>query len=274
MIVRIWLTTVVGMFLILVGGSAARADDDKKDKPTMEEIEKAQKAIQAKYEVLNQPGAPPLTPLTDAALGKAFADRLFFSAIYRQYPVARLAPKGMKSQNVFIVTKDGGVEHLTGAKELEKFFRDHLGAIRSEDDAKNSTRAWLAVGQQFVQDGFFRFKVPDKDLSGSAKKMSGKAVAEPNRGDKGFLQATLTFDDDGKLAKVEEVNTLKAGVRPICQATKLLDADPIVRGMAEQCILVMGSAAKEYLDDQRAKASPELQQAIDRIWQRIVEEER
>jgi len=64
------------------------------------------------------------------------------------------------------------------------------------------------------------------------------------------------------------------GVRPICQATKLLDCDPLVGRMAEQDILVMGSLAKEYLDEQRAKAKPELRQAIDLIWQRIVKEGR
>jgi len=44
--------------------------------------------------------------------------------------------------------------------------------------------------------------------------------------------------------------------------------------MAEQDILVMGKAAKGYLDEQRAKASPELQQAIDEIWERIIAEGR
>jgi hypothetical protein len=82
----------------------------------------------------------------------------------------------------------------------------------------------------------------------------------------------LTFTGAGKLAGIEEANTVKAGVRPICQASKLLDPDPVVRRMAEKDILVMGRAAKEYLEEQRAKASPELKRAIDRIWQRIVEE--
>jgi hypothetical protein len=36
----------------------------------------------------------------------------------------------------------------------------------------------------------------------------------------------------------------------------------------------MGRAAKYYLDEQRAGATPELQRAIDRIWQRILAEER
>ena len=67
---------------------------------------------------------------------------------------------------------------------------------------------------------------------------------------------------------------LKPGPRPICHATKLLDPDPVVRAIVEQDLLIMGRAAKPYLDEQRAKASPELQQAIDRIWQRILNEGR
>jgi len=48
----------------------------------------------------------------------------------------------------------------------------------------------------------------------------------------------------------------------------------VLRRMAEQDVLVMGRAAKPYLDQVRATARPKLQQAIDRIWQRILEEGR
>jgi hypothetical protein len=73
---------------------------------------------------------------------------------------------------------------------------------------------------------------------------------------------------------ISEKGALRAGVRPICQATKLLDSDAIVRRMAEQDLLVMGRAAKTYLDQVRATAGPKLQRAIDHIWQRILEEGR
>ena len=82
----------------------------------------------------------------------------------------------------------------------------------------------------------------------------------------------MDFDSDGVLVGVSETRDVRPGVRPICQATKLLDADPLVRRMAEQDILVMGKSAKAYLDEQRAKAKPELRAAIDHIWKRIVDE--
>jgi hypothetical protein len=82
----------------------------------------------------------------------------------------------------------------------------------------------------------------------------------------------MLFDSDGVLDSVSETRAVRPGVRPICQATKLLDADPLVRRIAEQDILVMGRSAQEYLDGQRAKAQPRLREAIDRIWKRIVDE--
>ena len=70
------------------------------------------------------------------------------------------------------------------------------------------------------------------------------------------------------------IGRLLPAIAPICEATKLLGPDPIVRRMAEQDVLVMSRAAKPYLDQVRATAEPKLQEAIDRIWQRILEESR
>jgi hypothetical protein len=44
--------------------------------------------------------------------------------------------------------------------------------------------------------------------------------------------------------------------------------------MAEQDILIMGRACRPYLDWIRAQSKPELQRAIDAIWQRILERDR
>jgi hypothetical protein len=89
------------------------------------------------------------------------------------------------------------------------------------------------------------------------------------KGGNGDINVELTFDADGKLTKATEKADIKPGPRPVCHATKLLDPDPVVRAIVEQDLLIMGRAAKPYLDEQRAKAAPELQEAIDRIWQRI-----
>jgi hypothetical protein len=175
-----------------------------------------------------------------------------------------------------IAVKDGKPELISDSGALEKFMKANLKPVKDRTEAKMATFTWLRLSQELHQDGFFKFKIPDKDLTADkdAKIASGKAVVEPKGGDKGEITVTLTFDGNGKLARVEEKSTLQAGIRPICQATKLLDADPVVRHMAEKDILVMAQSCKQYLDEQRAKASAPLRQAIDNIWRRIVDEDR
>src|SRR5262249_45352300 len=146
----------------------------------------------------------------------------------------------------------------------------------SEEQLKNAARAWLVLRQHFIQDGFYAFALMDEATKvGKAeggKTASGKVVVM--KGGNGMITAELTFNPAGKLTAVAQDVKVRPGPRPICQATKLLDGDPIVRQMAEQDLLIMGRFAKPYLDKQRAKASPELRRAIDRIWQRIMEDDR
>ena len=71
-----------------------------------------------------------------------------------------------------------------------------------------------------------------------------------------------------------ETASLTRGIRPRCQATRLLDPEPIVRAMAAHDLLVMGKAVREYLDERRATAGPALLGAIDQLWQRILAEDR
>ena len=188
----------------------------------------------------------------------------------------RVAPEPLKSSNVVVVpkNKDAKPVPITDVKELEKFFKENARPVKTAKEATDAIKAWLRVSAELNQDGFYKFRVK---RAGAEQRdtitASGEAPVDPAGGNKGEVTATLTFKD-GKLAKAETKANLTPGVRPICQATKLLDPDPIVRGMAEQCIRVMGSAAKPYLDDQRAKASPELKAAIDRIWAQILKEGR
>ena len=67
-----------------------------------------------------------------------------------------------------------------------------------------------------------------------------------------------------------------AAVRDIVRSTGSMRTitQQVSRAMAEQALLYMGRSAKEYLDEQKARAaSPEPKAAIDRIWKKICEEE-
>jgi hypothetical protein len=250
---------------IVAASHAAMSEEDGKD---------AEDLLRKRFPVLRTPGIPPFVHITDEMFARTFPEHRFFALIFRQYPVARITPEPLKPQNVFVIQKEGKVQHLTGIKPLEKFFRSKLALVQDAESARESAGAWLRLSEEFKQDGFFKFSIPQDSLTvqklRSGVKASGKVIV--TQGGSGEIRVALRFTAEGKLAEVEEDNTVKAGVRPICQATKLLDPDPIVRLMAEKDILVMGRAAKEYLDEQRAKASPQLRQAIDRIWQRIVAE--
>jgi len=242
--------------------------------PTPEEIDKAEKQIREQFKPLQKPDGPPLMAISDGALSRSFPEELFLAVVFRQYPVARVPSEPLKPHNLFAVQRDGKIQHMTNTKELEAFFRSHIRPVGDEGAAKDAVRAWLQLSAELKQDGYFKFSVPADAVTVAMdkkeRKASGKGVV--TEGGKGEFSATLRFDAEGKLTRVEETAQIKAGVRPICQATKLLDLDPIVRRMAEQDILVMGRAARSYLDEQRAKASPDLQAAIDRVWRRIVEE--
>lgn len=219
-----------------------------------------------------------VTPLAADGMKESFPDHNLFAVLFPLYPVARIAPEPLKHANVIAVPKkkDGKPVAITDAKELEKFVKENARPVKTAAEGEETIKAYLRAYAELHQDGFYKFTVKADDkakVDGATVTGSGQAAVDPAGGNKGEIKGTLTFKD-GKLATAETKVGITPGVRPICQATKLLDADPIVRGMAEQSIRVMGSAAKPYLDEQRAKASPELRDAIDRVWAKIVAEGR
>jgi hypothetical protein len=217
--------------------------------------------------------------VTHPALARLFPRSSVFVLRFRMFPVARLPQPPLTANNIFIVSGQQ-TQLITDAAALQRFFTGELPRIESGAAAESAAQAWLRLVQELHQDGFFRFGEPTisgpvmtRDQPPSNIRITGTLPVTPNNGDMGQIATTLVFER-GKLSSASDKVDLKQGIRPICQATKLLDPDPIVRGMAEQSILVMGRAARAYLDEQRALATPELQQAIDRIWNRIVAEGR
>jgi hypothetical protein len=246
-------------------GDERREEAEHDLKNVKEELSKL-KGEQAKVEAV-----------TKAPLSQTFPKTSFCSVFYRRYPVAIVPPESLAASSVFAVPRgDGGKPRpLTNSEQLEGFFKRNINPVRSADEAKNVLRAWLELAQVFEQDGYYKFEVLEDSLKVAAAdgglKASGRVIV--TAGGNGDITATLTFDAGGKLTKVEHSAKLKPGPRPRCQATKLLDPDPIVRGMAEDELLYMGRAAKDYIDEQRARANPELRAAIDRVWGRICERE-
>src|SRR5262245_16044477 len=237
-------------------------------------IEKAQKVVQEHLERIKGTNGQ-IIHLDDPSLKARFPDDTFFAVRYRQFPVARQLPEGLRASNIFVVRKDGKLLHLKDNKTLLTFFKENGAAVKDTDAGGAALAAWLTLAQEFHQDGMFKFEVNKKNFalekSGDEVKAIGRAIVM--QGGNGELNATLQFEK-GKLAKVSESAKIIPGPRPICQATKLLDADPIVRRMAENDLLYLGDLVKDYLDEQRAQAGPELREAIDQIWRRIGQQRR
>jgi hypothetical protein len=231
----------------------------------------AEKAVKAHLEKMKA-DAGALAGLNDAATGKALPGLALFTVVFPQFPVARTPPEGLKAANVLAVDARGKVTLVTSAKDLEKLLSGHLPAASSEAARKDAARAAARIGQELHNDGFYRFTLEDGSVKAEGKSASARSVVSD--GGKGSYQVTLTFDEAGKVTKLEEKADLTPGMRPRCQATKLLDADPIVRALAEDSIRTMGRAASPYLADQYGKASGDLKRAIGHAWRRVMSEGR
>lgn len=256
---------VVGAALLLGAAAPGRAAEG--------EPGKAEAALRASLEAQKAKHFR-ILPVSGASLERLFPGREFFAVRFPQFPVAVLPPPPLRAANLFVAGADGKPRRLSEVPQLQAFFREALPPVRDDRAALAAAQAWLRLAQEFSQDGFFTFDVPADSLrvttEDGVRTITGKAVV--TAGGKGELSARLTFDAQGRLSEVTENRRLLPGIRPICQATKLLDPDPIVRGMAERDILVMGRAAADYLAQQRAGATPALRRAIDRLWRRILDE--
>jgi len=214
-------------------------------------------------------------PITEDYVGRTFPNFGFFGVIFRQYPIAVLCPQaqGLKCSNVFFV-QNGQVDFVATIPDLKFFFATELGPVPSEDTAIDAASTWLRFSEELKQDLFYAFSAPDISYMPRDDVTEVRGHAAVIGGGEGHVDLLMTLASAGSLVNLYEKSALRPGVRPICQATKLLDRDPIVRRMPKQDVLVMGRAAKPYLDQVRATARPKLQQAIDRIWQRILDEGR
>jgi hypothetical protein len=262
-------------FGLLLRGGGGRAEEPAKDAKE-KAIAKAKMLVEERLRELKAANAQ-VVPITAEAVTKMFPENVFVVVSFRQWPVAIKPPAPLKSRNLFIVTKEGKLEHMTDAQGLSPFFLKNIENTTTREEAKEAVKCWLLLTQEFFQDGFYKFTLAEPRLSEKDGRLEihGEAQVVPERGNKGEITVDMAFDlAAGRVKKLDGLSKVVPGIRPRCQATLLLHPDPLVRALAEDSLLVLGQAAREYLDEQRAKAGPELRRAIDRIWQRICNEGR
>ena len=214
-------------------------------------------------------------PITDDFVARTFPDFSFFGVIFSQYPIAIQCPQttDIKCANLFFV-RNGQVDFVSAIEDLKFFFAANLAPVPTQDTATDAANTWLRFSEELKQDLFYTFSPSDISYMPREDLTVLRARASVAAGGDGNIDVLITLGTAGSFVNVLEKGAVRPGIRPICQASKLLDPDSIVRRMAEQDLLVMGRAAKPYLDKVRATASPQLQRAIDRIWQRILNQSR
>ncbi len=237
--------------------------------PTAQKAKAAVEAYLKKLERRNHHLRDPLIYKGERSLKRVFPKKAFIVARYRQFPIPTPFPEELYATSVFAVTKEGKIT-LVSDVEREAFFKANAAPVNDQAAARAALVAWLLLATEMYQDGYYKFEILAKEFALERNErregIRGRAIVRD--GGRGEIRAKLVFQD-GKLVSVQETNTLERGIRPTCQATKLLDPDPIVRQMAEQNLLFMGLAARGYLMEQRERARPQLREAIDRLWRRI-----
>ncbi|HYV39105.1 MAG TPA: hypothetical protein VE988_25690 [Gemmataceae bacterium] len=265
------MSRILTAFTLVLAVAAWASAQPPAEQKTPENVNKAKEVVSAHLAKINGKNAT-IVWINDDSLTKTFPKHVFLAVRFRIYPVAMQMPEGMKPSNIFAV-KDGKFEQVKDAKALEAFFKANATVPEKKQAQIDAARSWLWLSQEFVQDGFYKFEILDKeikvDLAASLESFI-RARAIVKDGGNGEIAILMRVQPEGKIASVTDNTKVKPGPRPICQATKLLDPDPVVRKMAEADLLYMGLAARDYIMEQRATASPELRDAIDRVWEKIV----
>jgi hypothetical protein len=267
-----WLTAALAGAVLLTWTTLVRAEEVKKLTP--EDIAKAEAAVKKDLEN-RKGGMAQVTYIKDAAVEKVLPGVACFAVLFRQYPVGRVPPEGLSASNLFVVDAAGKVTPLPNEKKLQEFVQTARVTVKDDAQAKDAARAYVRLAQELHQDGFYKFELMDEATKAETIKNGRQATARVvvMQGGNGTIDVTLTFYEDSFSKAVVDAK-LKPGPRPICQATKLLHPDPLVRRICEDDLLIMGPACLPYLEEQRATASPELQREIDRVRARIERGER
>lgn len=153
-----------------------------------------------------------------AELQKLFPEYMFYVVRFPKYPISRTPPDGLSGNNIFITKKTGRMSLIASTDELQAFFTTTQSA-ESDTRARLLVYAWLQLATELIQDGMYRFAIPDNavtvNVSGTEMVANGKAAVDQAAGNKGEVFVTMVFDAGGKLRAVEEKNTVQPGMRPI-----------------------------------------------------------
>jgi len=130
------------------------------DKPL--DVESARALVQAKLKQLGIASAP-VQHLENGEVKSVLAGTQVFLLRYPRFPVARIPPAPLSSNNLFFVSPSGTVDIVSDAGQLRGWFQKHVHAD-TEKAAAQAVRAWLILAGELRQDGFYQFRLVNESV--------------------------------------------------------------------------------------------------------------
>jgi hypothetical protein len=182
--------------LLLAALAVAQAGQDGTDPPAG--ADKGRQAVEAWLKDLNNgqplPVPPTIAAADDDAVRTLFPDGRFYTVRFMRFPRAVIPPNRLKLENLVRVRPDGSVDRIESLDALKKLCEAKLADVRDEGKARVALLACLRLAEEFYQDGYYTFTVPERSVSVVRRDnhwvASGKA--EVTKGGKGEITVTVT----------------------------------------------------------------------------------
>ena len=167
-------------------------------------------------------------PVTDDFVGRTFPNFSFFGVIFRQYPIAVRCPAvpDLKCANLFFV-RNSQVDFVSTIEDLKFFFAANLDPAPTQAAATDAASTWMRFSEELKQDLFYTCSESYISYALRDNLTLLRAHATATAGGDANIDLVMTLGAAGNFVSILEKSAQRPGVRPICQATKLLDPDPI-----------------------------------------------
>jgi len=101
-----------------------------------------------------------LEVIDDEAVRNTIRGYTFVVVRFPLWPIARVPPEPLQSQNLFVIASDGKLEHLTSNKGLEEVFKRNLKGVNPAS-GKGVAAAWLRLSRSSSRTAFTNSTPPN-----------------------------------------------------------------------------------------------------------------
>ena len=151
----------------------------------------------------------------DESVLKIFQDERFYVVRFMRYPRAQLVPPPLRLETLIRVQPDGSVQPLVDLDELKNFLHAELPTVRNLTVAREVALATLRLAEEYYQDGFYAFDVPENSVSVIREpgQVVASATAVVTRGGRGQVTTKLSFGPSGRVDKIAINGKVRPDVR-------------------------------------------------------------